>query len=225
MKIDSAASKQNQIYDQLKEDIINGKYDGGTFLQESDLCETFGVSRTPIREALIRLSHDKYIDLIPNRGAYIPQMTINDIKDLYELRVANDGMAAFLFASRATLEIIAQMEASVAREEVFLREEDFVSVHQEEVYFHTLYINNCGNSRLINIIDSLSNQILRIMRVSAEKRSKETLGISLMHHKELIEAIKAQDPTKARTIMEAHWEDNKQSYIRRYLEGTLSTKL
>jgi len=225
MKRDTSLSKQNQIYDQLKEDIINGKYDGGTFLQEGDLCNAFNVSRTPVREALIRLSHDRYIELIPNRGAFIPQMTISDIKELYELRVANDGMAAFLFAGQATPEIIQEMEQSVAREETYLQEEDFVKVHQEEVFFHTLYVNHSGNRRLIDVIDSVSNQILRVMRISAEKRSQETLSVSLAHHKELIEAVKLHEPEKARAIIAAHWEDNKQSYIRRYLEGTLSNRL
>lgn len=225
MKKQVMSSKQNQIYDQLKEDIINGKYDGGTFLQESDLCAMFGVSRTPVREALIRLSNNRFIEIIPNRGAFIPQMTISDIKELYELRVANDGMAAYLFAAVANPEIIEEMQQSVSREDAFLKAQDFVSVHQEEIHFHALYINNCGNKRLIGVIDSVSNQILRVMRLAAEKQSEHPLNNSLRYHKELIEAVRAHDQEKARAIMEAHWEANKQSYIQRYLEGTLSNRL
>lgn len=225
MKKDAALSKQNQIYEQLKEDIVTGKYSGGSFLQENDLCAAFNVSRTPVREALIRLSHDQYIELIPNRGAFIPQMTISDIKELYELRVANDGMAAFLFARRATPEIIADMEQSVAREAVFLQEGNFVKVHEEELYFHSLYINNCGNKRLINIINMAGNQTVRVMRISAEEQFRDTLEVSLQRHGELTEAFKAHDQEKARALMESHWEYSKEGYIRHYIEGTLSNRL
>ena len=64
------------IYNSVRRDIVNGEYPGGSFLIESDLCEQFGVSRTPVREALIRLAQDHFLELVPNRGAFIPHITI-----------------------------------------------------------------------------------------------------------------------------------------------------
>jgi len=215
--------KQNVIYDQLKEDIINGKYDGGTFLLESDLCKEFNVSRTPVREALILLAHDQYIEMIPNRGAFVPQITIKDIKELYELRIANDGMAAFLCTEFATPTVIQAMEESIAREANYLASEDFFEAAKEEFLFHSLYVNNCGNQRLIHVIDSVSHQMMRAMWLGADKNAQMVPG--LHYHSELVDAMKARDPSRARTIMDAHWQNNKQGYIRRYVEGTISNKL
>ena len=63
------ANKSNQIYFTVRDEIIDGKYPGGTFLIENELCKQFAVSRTPVREALIRLAQDRFVNLIPNRGA------------------------------------------------------------------------------------------------------------------------------------------------------------
>jgi len=218
-------NRQNQIYDRLKDNIISGKYDGGTFLLESELCEEFNVSRTPVREALIRLSQDRYIEIIPNRGAFIPQITTNDIKELYDIKIANDGMAAFLCSERATPEIIEAMEQSIVREENLLRAEDFVAIGEEDVNFHSIYVYNCGNQRLIDVIDSVNHQLLRVVRLAADKNALEPMQVSLNYHKELVKAIKDNDPSRARAVAEAHWQNNKQSYIMRFIEGTLSNRL
>lgn len=68
----SKSNKNNEIYYTIRNDIINGRYPGGTFLVEGELCEEFGVSRTPVREALIRLENDQFIKLIPNRVPMCP---------------------------------------------------------------------------------------------------------------------------------------------------------
>ena len=90
------AKLNDEVYYTVRNDIISGKYPGGTFITETDLCQQFGVSRTPVREALIRLSNERVIQLLPNRGALVPHITLNDIIELYQLRIANDGMAAYL---------------------------------------------------------------------------------------------------------------------------------
>ena len=89
-------NKSNQIYRTVRDDIIHGIYPGGTFITEAALCEQFTVSRTPIREALIRLAQDRFVELIPNKGAIVPYVTINDIVEVYQLRMVNDGLAAAL---------------------------------------------------------------------------------------------------------------------------------
>ena len=221
----STASKRDQIYESIKSDIISGKYPGGTFLLESELCEDFHVSRTPIREALIRLAHDHIIEMYPKRGAFVPQVTVKDILELYELRIANDGVAAFLFTENAAEEVVRQMEASVLREEAHLEHENYAGEVEEELLFHSLYISNCGNQRMIDVIEMVNSQMLRIMTLAADKNDMEHMYASLNYHKKLIEAVREHDPHRARAIVEGHWLTAKRGLKQRYIEGTLSNRL
>ena len=106
MKIDIHSHRplRELVYEELREMILTGDIKPGTRLMEVELAGEMGVSRTPIREALIRLAHDHIIEMYPKRGAFVPQVTVKDILELYELRIANDGVAAFLFTENAAEE-------------------------------------------------------------------------------------------------------------------------
>jgi len=223
MRGSNSKSLQGRIYAQIREDLISGKYTGGTFLVEQDLCTQFGVSRTPVREALIRLSQDGYIEMIPNRGAFVPQITMKDIQELYDLRRVNDGLAAYLCCELATPALVEQMTASTQREEALLSAEDYAGASIEDLSFHSLYIKNCGSRALIQVIDLLEHQMARTSRLGADREAN--LEASLGFHRQLIGAFEKHDAPLAREVMEAHWESNKQKYIRRYLEGTISLQL
>jgi len=68
-----------------------------------------------VREAIIRLSNDYFVEIIPNRGAYIPHITLKDIVELYQLRMANDSMAAYLCAKNPPVGLVEQLKASAER--------------------------------------------------------------------------------------------------------------
>lgn len=218
-------SKPNIVYEQIRDDVLSGKYPGGTFLLERELCEELEVSRTPVREALIRLSNENIIEIIPNRGAFVPSITIDDIKEMCDLRVVNDGLAAFLCAKKVTQDVIHKMETSIAREETYISNMDFEAIPQEEMYFHDICVLNCGNKRLINILSSLSIQMSRFMRLSADINGLTHVKTSLDYHIQLLYAMRAADPEKARKVISRHWEDMEKGYIERYVAGTLSSRL
>ena len=215
-------NKNNEIYYTLRDDIIHGKYPGGTFLVESDLCEQFSVSRTPIREALIRLENDQFIRLIPNRGAYVPHITINDIVELYQLRKVNDGLAAYLSVERQTPKLVAALEQSVAREEALIQAgDDRAATSAEDFNFHDLLRAQCGNRRLITVIDQIQNQMKRATTLSIDQYAFETLTISLEFHKTILAAFHEADCAKARQAIENHWTAMIEGFIRRDLQGRL----
>ncbi len=217
----------DEVYLAVREDVINGKYLGGTFLTEADLCAQFGISRTPVREALIRLANERILELIPNRGALVPHVTLTDIIELYQLRIANDGMAAYLSNERQTPELLRAMEASVAREEELLRQENAnpQEISEEDARFHDLLVNGCGNKRLVETITLLQNQMSRIMRVSADQHALDTLTNSLSLHKQILQAFRDRDCHKGRSLTEDHWKAAQDGYIQRSLGGYLSVVL
>ena len=83
-----------QVYYKLRDNILNGIYEEGMLLQEIKISEEFGVSRTPVREALKQLELEGLILMIPNKGARVLSISTEDIKDIYEIRSLIEGMAA-----------------------------------------------------------------------------------------------------------------------------------
>lgn len=223
----SRGNLYQDIYIRVRDDILNQKYAGGTFLSEAELCERYGVSRTPVREALIRLAQDQYIEMIPNHGALVPHLTIHDIMELCEIRAANEGMAAYLCAKRRNDEMVSLMEQSVMREEALLAEMPFNSkeTSQEDFTFHRLLHSYCGNTRLNNILTLIHNQMERIVRSSADERAIDTLSVSIRYHRDTAEAIKKGDADAARDRIVAHWYAMLEGYVHRDLSGYLSKNI
>lgn len=223
----SVPNKSNQIYCTVREDIVSGKYPGGTFLTENELCEQFSVSRTPVREALIRLSQDRFVDLIPNRGAVVPHVTITDIIDVLQIRTVNEGLAAALIANSHTATVLKKLEDSVAREERLLAAEpvDALIVSREDFVFHHLLASFCGNTRLADVLELIDNQMHRFARISADQMAVETLSISVGFHRRALEAIRNGDADQARHIIEEHWMAMREGYVQRSLSGHLSLQL
>ena len=222
-RVSTDPNKSNQIYFTVLDEIISGKYPGGTFLIENDLCKQFSVSRTPVREALIRLAQDSFVNLIPNRGAMVPYVTINDIVEVYQLRAANDGLAAYLAAQSHTENLLARMEESVTREERMLEEKRLtpLEISREDFVFHDLLSKHCSNKRLVDILTQINNQMHRIARAAADHYALETLEISVGFHRQAVDAIRRGDSPAAQTALEEHWKAMLHGYIKRSVTGTL----
>lgn len=224
----SGPNKSNQIYCTVREEIITGKYPGGTFLTESDLCEQFAVSRTPVREALIRLSQDRLVELIPNRGAFVPHITLKDISELCQLRAANEGLAAYLLAKNTNESIVKKLLDSVEREEQLLAAAvpDPALISKEDFIFHTLVAQNCGNKRLTETLALIDNQMKRLTFISADDYAAEnSLRASVTAHRTTAEAIRDGDAERAQDCLYHHWWGNLNGYVQRSLEGRLSLQL
>lgn len=221
-------NKSNQIYCTVRDDIISGVYPGGTFITEGALCEQFSVSRTPVREALIRLSQDRFVDLIPNKGATVPHVTISDIVELYQLRAVNEGLSAALVAEKRSDALLQKLEDSVLREKALLAQEDAepLTVSREDFSFHDLIIFNSGNRRLIEIMTLINNQMHRFARSAADRHAVETtLPRSLEYHCQTLEAIRRRDSGTAQTLIAEHWQVMLNGYVQRSLEGILPIQL
>lgn len=220
-------NKSDQIYYTVRNDIVRGEYPGGTFLTEAELCTQFSVSRTPVREALIRLSQDGFVQLIPNRGAVIPHVTITDIIDILHIRAANEGLAAYLVAKNASEPAVKKLETSVAREEKLLSDDkaDPLVISREDFEFHHLLADCCGNHRLAHILGIVDNQMHRFAHVSADTLALETLSISVRYHRQVLDAIRDHDSAAARHAIEEHWMAMRDGYIQRSLSGSLSALL
>lgn len=224
----SPQNKSNQIYCTVREEIVTGKYPGGTFLIEGELCEKFSVSRTPVREALIRLAQDGFVELIPNRGAYIPHVTLSDISEICQLRAANEGLAAFLLAKNCPPSVLAKLEESVSKEEAMLDDPDTnpKDISNEDFNFHIMVAKYCGNNRLADMLSLIENQMKRFAFLSADDHAVSgTLRTSVAAHRATVDAIRTGDADAARDRLAEHWWAMLDGYFQRSLVGKLPLQL
>src|ERR1700683_1244514 len=98
----AAATLSEKVYRALKRDIIHGVYQPGEALGEKELAERYNGSRTPIREAAVRLQNERLLRIVPNRGYFVSQITLQVLNDIYEFRCAVESAAAELAAVKAS---------------------------------------------------------------------------------------------------------------------------
>ncbi len=102
----------DQVYQQLRRLLIEGYYPPGSRLVEERLAQDLGVSRTPVRQALVRAAAEGLVQIFPNRGAVARSFTVDDLIEIYDLRALLEGHAAYLAAQRITAEQIIRMESA-----------------------------------------------------------------------------------------------------------------
>src|SRR5262249_30143213 len=113
MQVERPAALRDQVVGNLRNAIINGQLAPGARLIERQMCELLGVSRTLVREALRQLEAEGWIRILPNRGPVVISMTPEEVRELYEVRAALEGIAAFRAAERVTPEQLDRLAATV----------------------------------------------------------------------------------------------------------------
>jgi len=117
IKLDSYKPLRELVSDALREAIMNGTLHAGERLMEIQLAEEMGVSRTPVREAIRKLELEGFVVMIPRKGAYVSDISLKDINDVFEIRTALDALAAGLAAERITddeLELLERLLVEIA---------------------------------------------------------------------------------------------------------------
>jgi len=207
-------SKQQFVYNKIKNLIIKNQLKPDTLLVERQLCETLGVSRTPVREALRKLASEGMIEIIPKKGAFVSKIRFEDLMEIFEIREALEGMAVRLCTLRKSEEIIKQMEDCIASQEKALELGDRDSSVEKDLNFHTLYIRASRNSRLIDFLKTITDQINRFAVTTVDDIERQKL--SLKQHKNILESIKKNDAELAEKLVREHIVNVKEYHISRH---------
>jgi DNA-binding GntR family transcriptional regulator len=197
------------VYERLKAEILNNDLPPGSHAAEPELAQRLGVSRTPIREALIRLQGEGLVELIPRRGARIQPISPEDMREIYQILTALEPEAAANLAAQmrdgeATDETIAPLKAATRDMEIALEAGELHDWAIADDRFHRTLLQINGNRRLEKVIGGLLDQAHRARMLTIWMR-KPPVG-STADHREIQEAIAAGDPTRARTLFRAHRE-------------------
>ena len=203
-------SSSEQIYDYIVHEIEIGNYEAGKRLSETELMEIFGISRTPIREALIRLVADGIVDNNSRKGFFVKHLDRKDVWENYFIIACLDSYAAVLALDTITDDDIEKMETILLGMELAINRKNYELYHNEQLEFHNVYLSKCGNNNLVELILSLQQKYVRTSWFSQKEVDKfKWLAHVNKDHKQLLECFKSKDKDKLVETVFAHWVSNK----------------
>ena len=195
--------RTGSAYHDLKAMIIDGRLVPGEMILEQELAERLEMSRTPVREALIRLEQEGLLEIKPRRGARVLPISVDDMREIYQLLTVLEATAAHAAAERKldTGEL-ADLEQAVAEMDASLASDDMDAWAEADARFHALLVAASGNRRLMAVVATMVEQSQRVRRLTLHLRPKP-LG-SNADHRAVVEAIKAGDAAAAYDIHHRH---------------------
>lgn len=200
------SSKSDVAYFELRRLILTGALPAGSRLQQSELADQMGMSITPLREAIRRLSSEGLIDLDTHRDARVATISAREAKQLFEVRLSLDPAGVGLAATHRTTDDIAAMRAAVARLLPVTRQwgEDALVAHRN---FHRAVYVASHNDVLIRMLDDLWDKSDRYRRLGLElPPGDEPRTIDLNEHHEILDLVVAQDAEAAAALTRRHIE-------------------
>ncbi|OON42193.1 GntR family transcriptional regulator [Izhakiella australiensis] len=202
----SANGKETQsavAYRRLKKQILDGALPAGTQLLEHEAADLLGMSRTPVREAMIRLHQDGMVDIRPRHGMRVLPISADDMQEIYDVLTALEGSASAMLAERGlTAEQLQELHAATAAMDNALEQDDLQAWADADELFHAKLIQFSQNKRMINMVAQLWEQSHRARMLTLKMRPRPTK--SNREHQALIEAIAAGNVRQARQIHESH---------------------
>ena len=197
-------SLHTDIFTTLRDRIVCLDYPPGTPLNEKDLCEEFGVSRTPLREAIRRLDDLDLVTVIPRFGTHVSSLDLNELRCAMEIKVKLEGLASEAAARRATPEALDLMESILEQLEAHQAEEpyDQFKLIAAEGRLHEAIWQTADNPLLETFLDNLQYRCARVWNsVLVETIIPEEVVQQLT---DIVAAIRERDPRKAAALTEAH---------------------
>lgn len=198
----SPKNPPHDAYGLLRDAIVTGRMRPGQPLVESRLANDLGMSRTPIREAIKRLEQEGLVQIVPYKGATVTTLSLDDVREIFELRAALEGWAARQAAGRIrpaqvkTLEgLIRQMRQAEKRNAI----REFFDL---DTAFHRDITSVAGNRRIAGILDTLVGQTNRIRVLSMKMPGR--ISRSVAEHLGILEALRKKDGELAEREMRTH---------------------
>ena len=212
---DKHRSLEDRVLYLLREEILSGELAPGTPLTEISLSTRLGVSRTPLRSAIHRLSEEGLVRSGTNRGAVVVGITGEDVDDIYCIRMRLEGLAARLAAKDISEEGLSHLTDLVELSEFYVNKGKYEKLRELDGEFHERIYAECNNRPLKSTLSQLHNKIKLYREISLSVPGR--LERSVTEHAAILEAIKAGDGDLADRLTTEHIEAAYQN-IKRALE-------
>ncbi|WP_432406131.1 GntR family transcriptional regulator [Wukongibacter sp. M2B1] len=202
-------SLTSMIFEKIREDIMMGKYVSGEKIVEAKLAEEFGVSRTPVREALKQLELDGLVDNIPNRGVMVKGISKQDIDDIFAIRIAIEGIAVKWAIERMDDGDLEKLKEIFELMEFYTFKKDLDKIAELNTKFHE-FIYNATKSRYLEHVLKDFQFFMKTTRYKS-LRSPGRLDSALNEHREVLEAFIQKDIDRAVKAILRHVNNSREN--------------
>jgi len=202
------------LVNRLRDAIIEGEFEEGSRLSERLLCERLRVSRSPLREALKTIAAEGLIELLPNRGARVVQLSIEQLRDTYSVVVILEFAAARLACERATKLQLAELGELHFRMTKYRLQGNYREYFKTNLQIHEKIVEASGNPALLETYRAVSGRIRRSRFFSHQSANPDGKGYQLLDesfsrasdaHEQIFEALRARDPDLVETLIRRHY--------------------
>lgn len=206
-QIHRPSSLNDIIYESIRKAILSGKLVSGEIYNELELARKFGISRTPVREALLRLSSENLIVLHPRKGISVNYFTKGDIEDLFELRQIIEEKALTKIMGNLSENQIQSIKGILADQENCLEKYDENRFLEFDRKFHLFFIETSGNRFMVQTYNNIRDSITIPARkaLKREGRAKEVL----YEHRAMFEALCQENSEKVKETLKIHLNKSK----------------
>jgi GntR family transcriptional regulator, rspAB operon transcriptional repressor len=196
-------NKKRRVYEILRTKIVHNELKPSEYLNEQNLCQDLGVSKTPIREALQRLEHNRLVVIVPNKGCFVSNISIDRIREVFEIRAILECAAARLAAAsdnRSQFKSILESHDSFNIQDGEEMRHYLLSGYQ----IHTHIVEAAGNSYLTDFYKTILDHIVQIRVYFLNRFKSERLHETVEEHKRILQAIVDGDVDGAESAMRDH---------------------
>ncbi|HCG80015.1 MAG: GntR family transcriptional regulator [Thalassolituus maritimus] len=200
-----AQTLAEKVFSELATAIVRGELAPGERLSEQALVTRYGGSRAPIREAIQKLEARNLVVRVPHAGARVVSLSLEELRDIYEVRLELESMACRLAAERMSDDEISALEKLLEEHARSIEADQGLSYYQKSgnLDFHYRIIEGSKNSRLHQMLCGDLYHIIRMYRYRTSTSSERPLQ-ALKEHQRIVEAIKSRDPQLAELLMRRH---------------------
>lgn len=195
-------SAASLIHANVRDDIVSMRRKPGDAIVEKEIAEAYGVSRTPIREALLRLANEGLVDIFPQSGTFVAHIPVRALPEAIVIRTSLEETAARLAAERATRSQIIGIHAIVEKLRESEASNDRDAFHQSDERFHAAIADMAGYPGIWTIVQQVKLQVDRYRRLTLPQEGRMLRVIE--EHAAIVKAIEARDSARAAALMNAH---------------------
>ena len=203
------------VFQTLRQAILRGELKPGERLMEIHLAQKLGVSRTPVREAIRKLELEGLVLMIPRKGAIVAEITVQDLEDVLEVRMALEELAVKIACKRITQEQLEEIKRRSAEFCKTLYGDDVAACAQADMAFHDAIYEATGNRRLVQILNNLREQMYRYRMEYLKDRQSHSLLVK--EHEEIVQGLTERDADRALRVTNSHIE-RQRDYIIQQLQ-------
>lgn len=210
------ASLGEAIASELRLQIINEKIKPGEVLSENRIAADFNASRSPVREALKVLSGEGLIR--PERmGAVVVGLSLEDVKELYDVRYLIESFALQRLAGTGQEEMILRLEQLIDRMKLAVKHNNLIEFAQQDFAFHETIVTEAGHTRILHLWNSIRHIVMTVILITTQQVF--TLGEEHMNwvaekHRTLAEALRSGNPDTLHRVVQAYFEDSGETLTR-----------